>query len=206
MKIHLVDVQTEYEEVDEGTCELCFGTYVTQKQTTFVFKLANGKEIAIEGWGYENWIYTTVPHINNVVHFAEWLDTKVFRNDTNFDKDWLETTIMEYLHVCGDLGIKDREGNPIYADSIVLVSYRGKTVRADDCYMDLDEYANTHIIFTMFGMQFNYEPDEKAVYYTNLETYDIGAYEDFDSSNLLVLAEHYDTKNREKSWLEEYGR
>ncbi len=57
---------------------------------------------------------------------------EVFRNDTEFDKDWLEKTIMEYLRVCGDLGVKDREGNPIYADSIVLVTYRGKTVRADD--------------------------------------------------------------------------
>ena len=36
MKIHLVDVQTEYEDVDVGTCELCFGTYETEEQNTRV--------------------------------------------------------------------------------------------------------------------------------------------------------------------------
>lgn len=205
MKIHLVDVQTEYEDVDVGTCELCFGTYETEEQTTFIFKLSNGKEIAIEGWWYEYWTYVTVPHINNLIHFAEWLDTKVYRNDTKFDKDWLNNTIMEYLRVCGDLGIKDKDGNPIYADSIVLVTYRGKTVRADDCYIDSDSYATSHIEFTMFDMKFDYMPDEEALYYTD-ETYDLHVYEDFDSSNLSVLAEHFDTENREKRWLEEYGR
>ena len=204
MKIHLIDVQTEYEEVDVGTCEFCFGTYETFKYPTFIFKLANGKEITVNGW-WDSWDNVTVPPINNLVHFAEWLDTKVYRNDTKFDTDWLESTIMEYFRVCGDLGIKDREGNPIYADSIVLVTYRGKTVRADDCYIDLDNYANSHVKFTMFDREFDYQPDDKALYYTD-ETYNLHVYEDFDSSNLLVLAEHFDTENREKKWLEEYGR
>lgn len=57
----------------------------------------------------------------------------------------------------------------------------------------------------MSGIEFDYQPDDKALYYTD-ETYDLHVYEDFDSSNLLVLAEHYDTENREKKWLEEYGR
>ena len=57
----------------------------------------------------------------------------------------------------------------------------------------------------MFDMEFDYHPDGKALYYTD-KTYKLHVYEDFDSSNLLVLVEHFDTENREKKWLEEYGR
>lgn len=185
MKVHLIDVKTKYEKVDVGTCEWCFGTYKTFECPTFFFKLSNGEEVSVEGWDYE---YNVFP-VHNLIHFAEWLDTMVFSDDIELNRSWLKGTIMKYSKLCGDLGIKDREGNPIYADSTVLVIYYDETVKADRCY--ISEYGSSRIRFTMSGTKFEYNAEYNDLHHTIIGKYGrYGKMEKFDSSNLLVLVEH----------------
>ena len=186
MKVHLLDVKTKYKKVDIGTCEWCFGTYKTYECPTFFFGLSNGKEVAIKGWDYE---YNKVFPVHNLIHFAEWLDTEEISDDIELNTSWLKGAIKQYSKLCGDLGIKDREGNPIYADSTVLVIYRGKTVKAENCYMD--EYGVSRIRFAMSGTKFEYNAYRNKLHHTTIGEYGkYGEMKDFSSNNLLVLVEH----------------
>lgn len=72
MKYKVIDVETDYEEVVTGTCELCMSTeYINHG--SIILEDENGTEVYIPlfnslGWGYYDEIY-----INNIVDFSAWL-------------------------------------------------------------------------------------------------------------------------------------
>lgn len=75
MKYKLIDIETETEEVEFGTCELCMG--IGDLTTDhYVFEDENGIRITVEGgewdWGdYSHYTYSDI----NVIDFAAYIST-----------------------------------------------------------------------------------------------------------------------------------
>lgn len=72
MKYKVIDVETDYEEVVTGTCELCMSTACINVGQ-LILEDENGTEVYIPlfmslGWGDYDELY-----IDNVVDFSAWL-------------------------------------------------------------------------------------------------------------------------------------
>ena len=95
MKIKLIDVETDEEEVEFGTCELCFSTG-TVSNPVFVFKTESGKSFKVNGYEWSWGDYSEVC-IDNVVNFSAWLERFNFKNDlAAFDENWLWQCSLAY--------------------------------------------------------------------------------------------------------------
>lgn len=72
--IRLVDFRTEGEEnVQFGTCELCFSSGVLDREF-YVFEDDNGEQLDIE-CGYWSWGYYTYEYeVENVVRFGDFIN------------------------------------------------------------------------------------------------------------------------------------
>lgn len=91
VKIKFVDLKTKEEEVQFGTCELCFSTG-TVDNPVFKFKIIkeDGIEESIEINGYAwDWGDYDEIYIDNLVDFAAFLVPLEFDNSVIFDEDWL---------------------------------------------------------------------------------------------------------------------
>lgn len=95
MKYKLIDIETETEEVEFGTCELCMriGDLTTAH---YVFEDANGIRITVEGgewdWGgYSHYTYRDI----NVIDFAAHISTldieEIDRELCNIIQDYEQT-------------------------------------------------------------------------------------------------------------------
>lgn len=93
MKVQLIDVVTDYEEIIvDGTCELCFSTEFFDKQT-YVYDV-DGKKYEImtcnEIFGY----YEKVV-VDNVIDYADWLNKQTF---DDVDEDNIEDFLFELVN------------------------------------------------------------------------------------------------------------
>ena len=67
MKYKVIAVESDYEEVVTGTCELCMSTeYINHG--FIILEDENGRKVDIPLWKYYDEIY-----INNIVDFSAWL-------------------------------------------------------------------------------------------------------------------------------------
>lgn len=94
MKLKLIDVKTDPQEEEMGTCELCFSTgYVDNP--TFIFQTDEGKQIEVDGY-YWDWGDYSEVWIDNEIAFAEYVGKQVYPEDTRFDSDWLWNEVNKY--------------------------------------------------------------------------------------------------------------
>lgn len=94
LKLKLIDVKTDPQEEEMGTCELCFSTgYVDNP--TFVFQTDKGKRIEVDGY-YWDWGDYTEVWIDNEIAFAEYVGKQNYPENTCFDSDWLWNEVNKY--------------------------------------------------------------------------------------------------------------
>lgn len=115
MKLQLIDVKTEEEEAQFGTCELCF-SYGYVDNPTYIFKKSNGDLVKIDGYWWDWGDYDEVS-IDNAINFNEWLEHQEYNKGREFDTDWLVDAFWKYDDEYGETGFRDYKGNIIYADS-----------------------------------------------------------------------------------------
>ena len=95
MKYKVTDYQSDFQEEQTGTCELCFGTALVENGSITV-EDENGKttNIALTWWSWGD--YFTI-YIDNVVDFSAWLQKKdVEPIDEVNDWSWLDQLVTEY--------------------------------------------------------------------------------------------------------------
>jgi hypothetical protein len=90
-KIKFIDLETEEEEVEFGTCELCFSTgTVNNPVLTFKVVKEDGSEEKLSINGYEwDWGDYNEIDITNLVDFAAFLDPLEFDDSVEFNQGWL---------------------------------------------------------------------------------------------------------------------
>ena len=72
MKYKVIAVESDYEEVVTGTCELCMSTeYINHG--FIILEDENGRKVDIPLWKYYGWGYYDEIYINNIVGFSAWL-------------------------------------------------------------------------------------------------------------------------------------
>jgi len=73
MKYKLIDIETETEEVEFGTCELCMGIGDLTTES-YVFEDEKGEKITVEGgaWNWGDYMRFTCVDVN-VIDFAEYI-------------------------------------------------------------------------------------------------------------------------------------
>lgn len=90
-KIKFIDLETEEEEVEFGTCELCFSTGFVYNPV-FKFKITDGngveEDIEINGYDWDWGDYDEIG-IGNLVDFAAFLAPLEFDDSVEFDQGWL---------------------------------------------------------------------------------------------------------------------
>lgn len=90
-KIKLVDIETNKEEVEFGTCELCFSTGIVDNPV-FKFKITDGdgaeEDVEINGYDWDWGNYDEIS-IGNLVDFAAFLAPLEFDDSVGFDQGWL---------------------------------------------------------------------------------------------------------------------
>ena len=100
--IKVIDVGSNTEEVEFGTCELCF-SYGTADNPYMVLEFPDGTQVKHETY-YWDWGYYYESTVDNVVDFSAWLSEQELSNDDvevlkNGDKHALIRLINEYnLH------------------------------------------------------------------------------------------------------------
>lgn len=99
MKFTLVNYYTEIEkDVQFGTCDMCFSTG-TAEYDYFVFRDEDGEEFTVEGFMWSWGDFMTVPHIENIVDFSNWLNTKDFSSRSEIDNyGSLSEVIYDYIY------------------------------------------------------------------------------------------------------------
>lgn len=80
MKLKLIDVKTDWHEVEFGTCELCFSTGFVD-EPVFVFEDTEGNQFEVDGYWWSWGDYDEV-YIDNLVDFAAWIAQQDFPEDT----------------------------------------------------------------------------------------------------------------------------
>lgn len=94
MKLKLIDIEHTTEEVQFGTCELCFSTG-TVDNPVFVFQRENGERISVIGyswsWGDYEWV-----DVDNMIDFAAYINEQEFEDDLKMDYSWLENLVINY--------------------------------------------------------------------------------------------------------------
>lgn len=94
MKIKVLEVKTDPQEVQTGTCELCFGTQDVDNPV-FVFQKANDKPIEIPAYCW-SWGDYMEADIWNIVNFTAWLEEQNFKTDTKIDDEWFWDIASKY--------------------------------------------------------------------------------------------------------------
>lgn len=95
MKYKVIALESDYEEVETGTCELCMGTdYIDCG--SIILEDENGQKVDIPlsiycGWGMYDELY-----IDNVVNFSAWLAQQDIKPLIDGDFGRLETLINQY--------------------------------------------------------------------------------------------------------------
>jgi hypothetical protein len=105
MKIKLIDVTTEEEYMELGTCELCF-SYGEEEIPTFHFEKDDGTKFDVEAF-YIEWGCPYSLYVDNAITFAGYLASLDF--DPDFDKQinakgynewddyaWLSNLLRDY--------------------------------------------------------------------------------------------------------------
>lgn len=90
-KIKFIDLETKEEEVEFGTCEMCFSTG-TVDNPVLNFKIIeeDGSEDGISICGYEwSWGDYSEIEVTNLVDFAAFLVPLEFDDTVIFDENWL---------------------------------------------------------------------------------------------------------------------
>lgn len=93
MKIKLIDVESEPQEVTFGTCELCMSTGFAN-EPIFTF-LINGIEVEVNGYEWSWGDYDEVPDVN-VIDFAAWLNKIDFPKGTDVNFYFLQRLIWAF--------------------------------------------------------------------------------------------------------------
>jgi hypothetical protein len=90
-KIKFIDLETKEEEVEFGTCEMCFSTgTVDNPVLNFKVVKEDGSEESLSINGYEwSWGDYSETSIANLVDFAVFLTPLEFDDSVEFDRDWL---------------------------------------------------------------------------------------------------------------------
>lgn len=95
MKYKVIAIESDYEEVETGTCELCMGTDYIDCGSV-ILEDENDDTLTIPlsislGWGMYDELY-----IDNVVDFSAWLQEQDIEPLQDGDFDRLETLINQY--------------------------------------------------------------------------------------------------------------
>lgn len=97
--IKVIDIGSNPEEVEFGTCELCF-SYGTADNPYMVLEFPDGMQVTVETyyWDWGDYFETTV---YNVVNFSAWLSERELSDDfveelKNGDKHLLIYLMNEY--------------------------------------------------------------------------------------------------------------
>lgn len=72
MKYKVIAVESDYEEVVTGTCELCMSTEYINRGF-IILEDENGRKVDIPLWNYYGCGYYDEIYINNIVDFSAWL-------------------------------------------------------------------------------------------------------------------------------------
>lgn len=90
-KIKFIDLETKEEEVEFGTCEMCFSTgTVDNPVLNFKVVKEDGSEenLSIDGYDWDWGDYDEIG-IGNLVDFAAFLAPLEFDDSVEFDQGWL---------------------------------------------------------------------------------------------------------------------
>lgn len=99
MKYKLIDVLQEVkEDVEFGTCEMCFGTG-SLKKTIFVLEDEYGNKHEIENgeWKWGDYYPLRHEEIENVVDFALFISQQEAPDDTDTISGWFWSCFDEYV-------------------------------------------------------------------------------------------------------------
>ena len=94
MKLKLLDVRTDEEFVEFGTCELCFSAGMVDNPV-FIFEKEDGTQFEVDGYGW-SWGDYESAEIGNVIEFSGYLNKLEFDDDTEFDSGWLMNLVDHY--------------------------------------------------------------------------------------------------------------
>lgn len=95
MKYKVTEYNSDFQEEQTGTCDLCFGTaWVENGSITVEDENGNETKIKLTEWEWGD--YFTI-YIDNVVNFSAWLqerEVKEIRKGEEFE--WLNSLVMDY--------------------------------------------------------------------------------------------------------------
>lgn len=95
MKYKVIEYNSDMQEEQTGTCDLCFGTaWVENGSITVEDENGTETEIYLTVWDWGD--YDTI-YIDNVVNFSAWLQKRdVEPIDEVNDWSWLDQLVKEY--------------------------------------------------------------------------------------------------------------
>lgn len=94
MKIKLIDIEREPQEVTFGTCDLCMSTgYADEPVLTFE---VNGKQVYVNGYYWDWGDYEEIPEVNAIV-LAEYVSKIEFPEDFRLDYNFLQDMVYACL-------------------------------------------------------------------------------------------------------------
>lgn len=94
MKLKLLDVRTDKEFVEFGTCKMCFSTGMVDNPV-FIFEKEDGTQFEVDGY-WQSWGDYVSAEIGNVIEFSGYLNKLEFDDDTEFDSGWLMNLVDHY--------------------------------------------------------------------------------------------------------------
>lgn len=95
MKLKLIDVETDVETVQTGTCELCYGSQMIGNPVYIFEKESDGVRFKVNGT-YWDWGFVEEIEIDNIIKFASYVSDQEFKEETEFDYGWLENLVDSY--------------------------------------------------------------------------------------------------------------
>ncbi len=95
MKYKVTEYNSDFQEEQTGTCELCYGTAWVENGSITV-EDENGKETEIELTAWDWGDYDTI-YIDNVVNFSAWLQEREAEPIGDCDPwSWLDSLVDDY--------------------------------------------------------------------------------------------------------------
>lgn len=94
MKVKLIDAESNYREVEFGTCEMCF-SYGTVEEPVYYFEKETGEQFSIAGYSW-SWGDCDEILVDNVIRFAEFIGKQDYSEDTAFTYGWLANQVDAY--------------------------------------------------------------------------------------------------------------
>lgn len=97
MRYKVVSLDSDYQECQTGTCELCFGTaWVEEGTITVEDETGKQTEIYLTQWDWGD--YYTID-IDNVVNFSAWLQEQDVEPCDKYDEfSWLNNLVEGYYN------------------------------------------------------------------------------------------------------------